>query len=180
RASQTRAVFKLDAWHARYLPVLAQAFPDVPWVFLWRDAVEILVSHMRTMSYMLSAANAPAALGIPVTEAIRVPREEYAARVLAEILDAVERSSLAPSRMIDYRELPEAIWERIGPAFGIAFTEREIARIREAAAFHAKRPQLPFWADSEEKQAQASPEIHAAAERWLLPRYRRLEAMHGQ
>jgi hypothetical protein len=40
-------VLKLDAWHALALPLFRRAFPDTPWVFLYRDPVEVLVSHMR-------------------------------------------------------------------------------------------------------------------------------------
>jgi hypothetical protein len=163
RLGQMRSLFKLDAWHARYLPVLTKAFPDVPWVFLHREPLEVLVSHMRGFSYMMSAANAPAAMGMEVTEAVRIPRIEYCARVLAEILESVRRSDVPQSRLIDYRELPEAIWGRIAQTFGIRFSDVEIARVRAAAAFHAKHPQMRFVSDSHEKQLQVTEEFRLAA-----------------
>ena len=42
-----RYVIKLDCWHTLALPLFRRAFPDVPWVFLYRDPVEVLVSQMR-------------------------------------------------------------------------------------------------------------------------------------
>jgi hypothetical protein len=163
RPDQVRSFIKLDAWHARYLPLLAKAFPDVPFAFLHRDPLEVLVSHMGAMSYMMSAANAPVALGISVTDAMKIPRVEYCARVLADILESVKKTDLPAARLIDYRELPEAIWGRIAQTFGVSFSDAEIARVRANAGFHAKRPQLAFTTDSLEKQAQVTEELRAAA-----------------
>ena len=169
------SVFKLDAWHARYLPILSKAFPDVPWVFVHREPLEVLESHMRTFSYMMSAANAPAALGMPVTEVIHIPRPQHCARVLAEILSSVERSGIARSRLIDYRDLPDAVWGPIAAAFGTSFSDAEIARVRESSTYHAKRPRERFVPDSLAKREQATEEVLRAAAR-LEPRYRWLRA----
>jgi gluconate kinase len=163
RPDQTRVIFKLDAWHARYLPVLQQAFPNVPWVFLHRDPLEVLVSHMHAPSYMMSAANAPSAIGMEVTDAIRYPRAEYCARVLSAIIDGIKQASPPSSRLVAYTELPEAIWGRIAEAFGIEFSESEIARVREGARYHAKRPQFVYEPDDAAKQAAATDEVKAAA-----------------
>jgi len=123
----------------------------------------VLVSHMGAMSYMMSGANAPAAIGMSIIDAMRIPRAEYCARVLAEILESVREANTPKARSIDYRELPEAIWGRIADIFGVSFSETEIARVRASAAFHAKHPQAPFTPDSLEKQAQVTEEIRAAA-----------------
>jgi hypothetical protein len=45
RAGETRLFLKLDCWHMRDLPLFRRAFPNTPWVFLYRDPVEVLVSH---------------------------------------------------------------------------------------------------------------------------------------
>ena len=38
---------KFDSWHTLELPLIQAAFPDVPWIFLYRDPVQVLVSHQR-------------------------------------------------------------------------------------------------------------------------------------
>jgi hypothetical protein len=38
-----RYLIKLDAWHIRRLPLFRAAFPDVPWIFTYRDPAEVLV-----------------------------------------------------------------------------------------------------------------------------------------
>jgi hypothetical protein len=39
---------KLDSWHTLALPLFRRVVPDVPWIFLYRDPVEVLVSQLRT------------------------------------------------------------------------------------------------------------------------------------
>src|SRR5260221_2794025 len=41
---------KFDSWHTLDLPLIRQAFPGVPWFFIYRDPVEVLVSNMRQMA----------------------------------------------------------------------------------------------------------------------------------
>lgn len=155
RTGQIACVVKLDAWHVRSMDVINAAFPGVPWVFLHRDPREVLVSHLRLPSLMMSPVNAPATLGVSLVDAARVPREEHCANVLAELLNAMRARSPDRSHLVDYTELPEAIWERIGPAFGLPFSERAVTRIRAAAAAHAKDPRRPFEPDAAEKRAAA-------------------------
>ena len=36
-------VVKLDSWHVLALPLFRRAFPQVPWVFLYRDPIDVMV-----------------------------------------------------------------------------------------------------------------------------------------
>ncbi len=48
RTGRERRLFvKLDSWHTLHLPLIRRAFPGVPWIFLFRNPVEVLVSHRR-------------------------------------------------------------------------------------------------------------------------------------
>src|SRR3954471_8081828 len=67
---------KLDSWHTLALPLFRAAFPTVPWVFLYRDPVEILVSQIRqrgaqTVPQLMS----PAFYGLETGS--DAPAEEY-------------------------------------------------------------------------------------------------------
>ena len=46
----------------------------------------------------------------------------------------------------------------------------------DTTAFDAKNPQLFFSADGEAKELAASPELRAAADRWVRPLYEELRA----
>src|SRR5262249_16445517 len=72
-------VIKLDGWHALAFPLFRRAFPQVPWVFLYRDPVEVLVSQMRERGLQLiPSALSPCPFGIE--NGTGMTGEEYCAR----------------------------------------------------------------------------------------------------
>jgi hypothetical protein len=174
---EQRYFLKLDAWHTLDLPLIERAFPGVPWVFLYRDPVEVLVSHAKQISWMMAAANGPDLLGVPVPDAFRIPREEYTARVLARICEAVEGHGAAPRRLINYRDLPGAALDRIPAVFGLDLSDPERDAMRAAGDYDAKQPTRRFEPDAMAKQREATPAIRDTAQRWLASVYERLEAM---
>ncbi|HXK21105.1 MAG TPA: sulfotransferase family protein, partial [Myxococcota bacterium] len=70
RADGERRLFvKLDSWHVHALPLLRRAFPDVPWIFLLRDPLELLVSHRRERgAQMIPGALTLAAAGLDLAD----------------------------------------------------------------------------------------------------------------
>ena len=47
RRGEQALFVKLDSWHTLALPLFRRAFPSVPWVFLYRDPVEVPVSQLE-------------------------------------------------------------------------------------------------------------------------------------
>ena len=173
--TERHLIVKFDAWHALQLDLIERAFPGVPWVFLVRDPVEILVSHRRAVSWMMAALNAPSLLAFTPAEAMRLPRDEYHARVLARIASAMAAHSGA-ERTIDYRALPAAIWETLAPRFGITLSAADRERLHAAVGRDAKQPTRAFVADAAAKQDEADAELRELAARWLAEPYARLTA----
>jgi hypothetical protein len=173
RPVERHCIVKLDAWHALDLPIVERAFPGVPWFFVYRDPVEVMVSHQRTASRFMAPVNAPSLFGIELADAVRMPQEEYRARVLARICDTVLSANPSPAQLVSYTELPGAIERRIAPAFGIELGPEG----RAAARFDAKRPDRTFVPDGEEKRRSASPAIRAAVRRFAAAPYAQLEAL---
>lgn len=81
--------------------------------------------------------------------------------------------------LVNYRELPEALFATILPHFGVACGEADRAAMTEAARFDAKTPGVAFASDSEAKRMKATEATRAAAARWLDDPYRRLEALRA-
>jgi hypothetical protein len=175
-AREQRCIIKFDAWHTRDLTLIERAFPDVPWIFAYRDPLEILVSHSRNFGWIMAAVNAPSLLGVSVAESARIPRAEYHARVLARIcewlLEHHDRGAL-----VHYDELPEAIWDRVAPLFRISLSADERALMRRAASRDAKRPDQPFVDDRTAKRGDVDEPTRAAAEGRLMPAYERIETL---
>jgi hypothetical protein len=177
RGDERAYVVKLDAWSIRSFGLVRRAFPHVPCAFIFRDPLQILVSHFRGRgAHMVPGAIDPGLFGLDAASVLRMPPEEYCARVLASIYRSAldHRDDLA--LLVDYRELPDAVFDRILAEFGLECDAPELARMRELAAFDAKEPRLYFNADSEAKEATAAPALRAAVDRWARPVYEELLA----
>ena len=66
--------------------------------------------------------------------------------------------------------------DELPATWSLAFQAADADRMRAVAADDAKNPVVPFAPDGPAKRARATPEIRAAAARWLEPLYDRLLA----
>jgi len=166
-------VFKLDSWQALLLPVFRRAFPGVPWIFLYRDPIEVVASLRLTPSVQMMA-HVPHHHGIHA-DAGASP-EDHISAVVAQICSAAADLAGEGGMLINYADLPAAI----GPImahFGLAPGEEARAAMMETVRRDAKSPWRDYVADSEAKQRDASPAVRSAAERHLAEPWRRLEAL---
>jgi hypothetical protein len=177
---ERRYFVKLDCWHTQALPLFRRAFPAVPWVFLYRDPVEVLASQAsQPGTQMLPRGVGPDLYGIERSYGPGAA-EDYYARVLAKVCEPVLRHyGQGGGLLVNYRELPEALFTAILPHFGVACDQADRAAMTAATRYDAKTPGLAFAPDSEAKQRGASAATRAAAERWLRDPYGRLEALRA-
>ena len=172
-------VVKLDSWHTLALPLFRLAFPDTPWVFLYRDPIEILVSHAR----MAGAQTVPGAMPFEpygIENAAGMAPDDYAARALGRTAEAViEHLGLGGGMLVNYAELPEAVEARILPHFGIVPDEQGKAALAAASGRDAKAPLERFARDSDAKQQAANDKLRANAALHMDEPYRRLEELRS-
>jgi hypothetical protein len=178
RAGEKHFFVKLDCWHALALPLFRRAFPEVPWVFLYRDPVEVLVSQLQMPgTQMIPGTVGPTLLDLPPALDITQP-EEYYACVLGRICEAVVRNhDRGAGLLVNYHQLPSALWKTILPHFAVSCSDLDRAAVTETAQRDAKAPSFQFTADSQTKQQSATAAARSGAERWLGDSYRRLEAL---
>jgi hypothetical protein len=181
RCGEQALFIKLDCWHTRALPLFRRAFPSVPWVFLYRDPVEVLVSQLEAPGvHTVPDLGGSAILG---TETPFEPhrREDYCARILARICEPVlAQAGKEGGLLINYRDLPAATWTAILPHFGVPVSPRARAAMAKAARFDAKTPGIRFTPDADDKQASATPALRAAAQEHLSDLYARLETLRRE
>jgi hypothetical protein len=176
RHAQERDLFiKLEGWHMLQFPLIRRAFPDVPWIFLYRDPLEVMASiELLRPRQMLPGGVDAGLLGLDPASAFGLPVGVYGARVLERICAAALAHCADGGRLIEYRQLPGAVFDDVLGHFGLRCGAAAHARMREVARFDAKRPDVPYADDSERKRHGADEETRALAG-LLAPLYARLE-----
>ena len=182
RAGEKYYFIKFDSWSLLDLDLIRRAFPGVPWIFLYRRPIEVLVSQMRQRGVqMIPGAIGQILPGLDLEEILRMPPEEYCARVLARFCEsAIEGASSGDAKLINYDQLPEAVSSSVLAHFRVNYAPEDIERLERAAQFNSKTPGLSFAPDSRTKREEASGAMTQAAEKWLDPLYDELEKMRRQ
>jgi sulfotransferase family protein len=174
---ETHFFIKFDAWNILYLPLIRQAFPHVPWIFLYRDPVEVMVSQFSLRgAHMIPGLIAPELFGMDLRTAVSLTPDDYCARVLAAICQSALKQHQHGGRLINYTQLPEVVWTSIMDFFGVSLSESELRTMTAKTKLDAKNPSMVFSDDKERKKEKATQSVREAADRWLYPVYRELEA----
>jgi hypothetical protein len=167
RRGERRSFLKLDSWHILALPLFRAAFPSVPWIYLFRDPTEVLVSHLRMRGYQTVPDLVPAGLYGAVEEASSGPEAQCASILARYHGAAIEALANGDGIAIDYAELPAAFERRILPHFGLSLSDSERALVTARAAQDAKFLDSRFVPDGKAKQQEAGAAVSAAAARYL-------------
>jgi hypothetical protein len=171
RGPSARVIVKLNAWHALALPLFRAAFPQVPWLFLYRDPAEILASQMAERGTELTPEIVPSRL-YGIENGTDYPAEVYCGMVL-ERIGAAALANSGGGLFVDHADLPGAVVGAILPHFGIAPDEAVGAALAPVAARDAKHSARPFTA----RTAAIDPAIRAAADAHLAETHARLKAV---
>lgn len=170
---------KFDSWALSHIDAILETFPHVPWVFLYREPVEVIVSLLRQPGYhavpgMIDAVAPP----LTPEELFSITREEYCARVIGRFCEQGLSLAERPNgKLVNYTQLPEAVTGEITGHFKVTLTDHELHSIQQASIRSAKRPYEAFEPDSDSKRAEASAQVRAAANKWVRPFYEKLEAL---
>ncbi|MGA3239429.1 MAG: sulfotransferase family protein [Bryobacteraceae bacterium] len=178
---ETRYFIKFDSPTVLALPSIRRAFPSAPWIFLYRNPEEVLVSHLRQPAPAMCPGMITDVPAIEATleEVVSMSAEEYAARVIGRICECAALGMDECGMLVNYTQLPEAAWGSIARRFGVEFSPDEIARMQAAALYDAKRPRQKFEADGESKRLEVSGAARAAAARWISPHFDELERLRA-
>lgn len=169
---------KFDAWHAVHLPLIRRAYPDVPWVFLYRDPREVLASQLRQAGAFLVPGVLDRVGGPGTAEALS--GDTVGTRIASLLHETCEAARAALpggcGLLVNYAELPEAFTGLIAAHFGLDPDDDDLAAIAECARHDAKSPGLPYERRSDPPPP-ADPEALAMIESQALPAYRELERL---
>lgn len=181
RPEHSHLFIKFDSWSLLELPTIRRAFPSVPWVFVYRDPVEVLASHMRQPGvHMVPGMIEPEVFGLMRADLVEMRAEEYRAQVLRTICEAALRNyDDGCGALVNYVDLPQAVWSCAAPHFGLTWTDAERTMVSEAAGPDVKNPWRQFQPDASAKRREASDALREITARWVLPAYDRLETLRS-
>ncbi|RON05320.1 sulfotransferase family protein [Pseudomonas brassicacearum] len=172
RGMEQRLVIKLDAWNIGELKQLHECFPETPWLFVYRDPLEIAVSHLRRPGMHM----VPGMIGASALDdgAAFEGQEDFIARRVGRLLHlGAEYCREFTGLAVNYRELPGAMDGRLARFFALN-TEQQ-TRVFGAVSQHAKQPAETFVVDGEDKQREASALLRARVRYWARGPYETLE-----
>lgn len=177
--NERHLVIKLDAWHVVQHELLSAAFPGVPWLFIYRDPIEIAVSQIESRaSYMVPGLQPALSRLAPRDEALLMGTEAHIAHVLGKFFAAgavwCERGG---ARAVNYSELPGLMWRELLPLFGLSADSATVTSLQATALRSAKQPAQTFKPDAAGKQQRASATLRAAVSLHCQTSYDRLLAL---
>lgn len=179
RSSAERNVFiKFDCWHVLFLPLIQRAFPGVPWIFQYREPLEVMASVMKQLGRQMIPGVLDASLfGWDAATVGKMSLYEYTARVLAKLCEAalIEKQA-GRGKLLNYHQLPSAAWPALMEHWRVNFSAEESKLMLDAAQMNAKNPVLPFASDSEAKRKSVPPELRNLTQQWMAGVYQQLEA----
>lgn len=173
---------KLDSWHIFDADIILKAFPDAPCIFLYRNPVEVIVSHLRLPGMqMMPGAIENLLPEFELQDLLRMSSEERIARVLGRICEsASERAADSKFLLVNYNQLPEVCFSKLLRHFEIECSPDDIEKMKTAARFDAKSPRMTFSDDSEAKKSEAEESVKRCAAEFVQPSYDRLEEIRMQ
>mmetsp|Transcript_9112 Transcript_9112/g.12644 ORF Transcript_9112/g.12644 Transcript_9112/m.12644 type:complete len:478 (-) Transcript_9112:39-1472(-) len=191
----SRLFFKFQSITVPNIAILSAAFPNTPWIFVYREPVQVMMSHFKhgagRNAPCLRELRRPRAetakiLELDQSAAARVPPESYCAAHLAMLCESALRNDIQAGKlalMVDYASLPGALVHYILPNHfhvdDLDFHDKR--RMLDVASVYSKlRKPIPsdrtaWTGDSKAKEQAATTQIQNAADLFLYPRFEKLK-----
>jgi len=190
--NEQRMFFKIQSSGTNYIDVMKATFPDIPWIFVYREPVQIMMSHLKRKTERSNCVRHMAHYAMPKKTL------EFLATIGRDVggLSSVEKCALHLSNLcnaailainrsegmgkaINYENIVDKLITNIIPHhFKVPVVEERRKRIIEISGLYSKGKQHrggEWKDDSEAKNEMASSEIREASKTFLYPSYDSLQ-----
>ena len=180
RAEQKRFVLKFSSDNTAHMAMILAAFPDVPWVYLYRDPVEVIASALQRPPHWLRVKDDPGGRLALLGEAGKAleggETEVFAAEVYRLFAETALSVPGSRGRFLNYRDLDAERVAALALLWGVEVDQAGRAAIEETCRYDAKAssPKV-FQDDSEAKRAMASAGLLKACRTTAAAAYQALE-----
>ena len=181
RTSNERRLFvKFACCSVSQIERIQRLWPDTPWVFLYRDPVETIVSNTRNVPAWLQDEDRrvlASIVGAPTEAVAAMTTEELCARALGSFYAIANRVANDRALLLNYDQLSLAEITNVLHFFGVRPAAAEMETIARQSLTYSKSisGDRAFVADTDAKQRAASELVREAAHRWAYEPYRLLE-----
>lgn len=186
-----RLFFKIQSVGSRYIQRFLRAFPDTPWLFVYREPVHVLQSQLSKGAQHANCVHqqhhgAPAIVSqISYERDGRAPEdlepEEYCAAHLASITETAVKFLHHPHIIpVNYGDLPDRLYNILPQRLSVPISPTQKQFMKDTAAQYSKgrgNKHGGFTEDSAKKEAMANQITKNAAEKFLRDSYLALEAV---
>lgn len=174
-----RYVVKFDAWHAERIALIARAFPAVPWVFLFRHPLEVLVSMLaHRAASTLPGVGTHLLPGVDLYAAANMRSDQYLALILSHYMKSALMQREHPHGIfVDYADLPQRALPAMLAHLRLDLDQSAVALMLARASRDAKQPSAGFVPDIHRKQAAATPAARQLTQELLMPAYEELRSI---
>jgi len=180
KRNEQRYFVKFACTTTLQLEQLRKIWPRVPFIFLYRDPVEIIVSNLKTIPEWMqpesNPATAAAIVGVNVAKLKSISAEEFCARAVGRFFEAAALNQSPQLRTINYSAVCSGWLFDALTHLGVRPNENEADAINKVSRLYSKdvAGRRAFSSDSDWKKASASPYITELAQIWASVPYERL------
>lgn len=168
---------KFNSWDLLYSKLVRKAYPDTPWVCVYRHPSEVLMGRLRR-NYASNRVwlerggykklTKMEQLKIGTMEAMLQNLDSYYKHISEEILP------FSNNLVVDYADFGEPLYRSVISHFGISATLDDTEKMLAVTKFHSKSQQgenVEFSADSDKRRAEVTSEAQEYINKSLMPSY---------
>lgn len=183
--NERRLFIKFSCCSISQLQRIRRIWPRVPWVFLYRDPIETIVSNMTTApAWLLDEDHRVLAhiTGASPEAIAEMSLEERCARSIGSFYSTAHSLANADSMLLNYNQLSVPALISILKFFKVNASNAELEKITSGSRIYSKEISgtREFTPDSDNKQKFASDLVRETAKRWALEPYNLLERNTGE
>ena len=154
---------------------IKRIWPNVPWLFLYRDPVETIVSNITDVPPWLVDSDRRVLASI-IGDAGEMSLEELCARTIGSLYSTAYKLADSNSLLLNYNQLSVPVIVEVLKFFKVDLSTEELNTIARTVRVYSKEASgtRAFVADTETKQKLASDRVREMSARWAEEPYRRL------
>jgi hypothetical protein len=176
RSNERHLFIKFACCSFAQLERIKRIWPNVPWLFLYRDPVETIVSNMQDVPPWL-IDNDTRVLSAIIGDSSEMSLEELCARTIGSLYSTAYKLANDNSMLLNYNQLSVPVIARILNFFNVSLSSEELGTIARTSGVYSKEVSgtRAFVSDVDAKQKLASDLVREVSERWAVEPYRLLE-----